>query len=106
MDVKINATWKEALKDQFEQPYFHRIVAYLKQEKCLNKVLVSHDAGWYDPGKPEGGEFRGYTTLFRRLIPALEQEGFAESDIIQLIQHNPANAFSIGVKKWKKKRRG
>ena len=39
MDVKINATWKEALKDQFEQPYFHRIVAYLKQEKCQGKTI-------------------------------------------------------------------
>ena len=39
MDVKINATWKEALQDQFEQPYFHRIVAYLKQEKCQGKTI-------------------------------------------------------------------
>ena len=39
MDVKINSTWKEALKDQFEQPYFHRIVAYLKQEKCQGKTI-------------------------------------------------------------------
>ena len=39
MDVKINSTWKEALKDQFEQPYFHRIVAYLKQEKSQGKTI-------------------------------------------------------------------
>jgi phosphotriesterase-related protein len=76
----------------------------LKKAKCLNKVLVSHDAGWYDPAKPQNGDIRGYTTLFRKLIPSLEQNGFLESEILQLIQLNPANAFAIGVKKWRKKR--
>lgn len=77
------------------------MLLHLKKEKCLDKVLVSHDAGWYDPGKPGGGELRGYTTLFRKLIPALEQEGFIETEIVQLIQKNPENAFSIAIKKWK-----
>lgn len=81
------------------------MLQFLKKEKCLDRILVSHDAGWYDPGKPDGGEIRGYTALFRKLIPALEQEGFVESEIFQLIQVNPANAFSTGVRKLKKKRR-
>ena len=81
------------------------MLQFLKKEKCLDKVLVSHDAGWYDPGKPDGGEIRGYTVLFRKLIPALEQEGFVESEILQLIQVNPADAFSTGVRKLRKKRR-
>ncbi len=95
----------DGLSDENIDEYVEKLV-YVKREKFLNKVLVSHDAGWYDPGKPDGGVFRGYTTLFRKLIPALEQEGFGDADIIQLIQHNPANAFSIGVKKLKRKRRG
>lgn len=76
----------------------------LKKEQALHRVLVSHDAGWYDPGQPDGGPFREYTVLFRKLIPALEQEGFTEADIVQLIVENPANAFAIGVRKRKKKR--
>ena len=83
--------------------YVERLVA-LKAQHVLHRVLVSHDAGWYDPGKPDGGEFREYTVLFRKLIPALEQEGFTESEIVRLIVENPANAFTIGVRKWKKKR--
>ncbi|HEU5147138.1 MAG TPA: phosphotriesterase [Chryseosolibacter sp.] len=83
--------------------YAHKLVA-LKAQNALHRVLVSHDAGWYDPGKPDGGEFREYTVLFRKLIPALEQEGFTESDIIQLTVENPANAFAIQVKKLKKRR--
>lgn len=77
---------------------------YLKKEKCLHKILVSHDAGWYDPGKPDGGDFRGYTALFKNLIPALEQEGFEEAEIFDLIQKNPSNALVVKVKKLKKKR--
>lgn len=75
----------------------------LKREKCLHRVLISHDAGWYDPEKPDGGEFVPYTALFRQMIPAMEQEGFNETEILQLIQGNPANAFTIGVKKLKRK---
>lgn len=81
-----------------------KMVSHLKKEKFLHKVLLSHDAGWYDPGKPEGGEFRGYTVLFKMLIPALEQEGFVESEIIQLIQKNAEDAFTISVKKYKRGR--
>lgn len=80
------------------------MLSRLKKEKCLHKILLSHDAGWYDPGKPGGGEFRGYTVLFKKLIPALEQEGFVESEIIQLIQKNAENAFSIGKKKSKRRK--
>ena len=83
--------------------YVEKLVM-MKNEKCLQRVLLSHDAGWYDPGKAGGGDFRPYTPLFRKLIPALEQEGFAEEEIVQVIQNNPANAFAIGVKKLKKKR--
>lgn len=87
------------------QQYVSKLL-HLKHANLLHRVLVSHDAGWYDPDKPDGGEFKEYTVLFRKLIPALEQEGFSEADIMQLIQTNPANAFKIGVKKWKKKRGG
>lgn len=75
----------------------------LKGEKHLHRVLLSHDAGWYDPGKTDGGEFREFTVLFRKMIPAMEQAGFTEDEIVRLIHENPANAFAVGVKKRKKK---
>ena len=94
----------DGLREDNVDEYATRL-AQLKKDGCLHRVLVSHDAGWYDPGKPDGGDFRQLTTLFRRLIPALEQEGLVESDIMQLIQHNPANAFAIGIKKLRRKRK-
>jgi phosphotriesterase-related protein len=95
----------DGLRADNVQNYTEKLV-HLKKEKCLHRILVSHDAGWYDPGKPDGGELREYTTLFKDLIPALEQEGFEEAEILVLIQKNPANALGIDVKKLKKKRGG
>lgn len=70
-------------------------LAFLKKEKQLHRTLISHDAGWYDPAQADGGNFRPYMTLFRKLIPALKQAQFAEKDIVQLLETNPANAFAI-----------
>ncbi len=93
----------DGLKDD-NVSWYVTTLQFLKKEKCLNHILVSHDAGWYDPEKPDGGQIRGYATLFKKLIPALEQDGFAEQEILQLIQLNPATALSIEVRRWKKKR--
>jgi phosphotriesterase-related protein len=73
----------------------------MKAKKCLHRVLVSHDAGWYEPHKPDGGTIRGYTTLFEKLVPALTQAGFDDKDFTQLLQQNPAKAFEVKVRKAK-----
>jgi phosphotriesterase-related protein len=95
----------DGLREENIPEYLEKL-AYLKRENCLHRVLLSHDAGWYDPSKPDGGEFRGFTVLFRKMIPAMEHEGFSEAEIMQLIQENAANAFAIGIKKWKRNRGG
>lgn len=43
MDVKIESTWKEELKEEFEKPYFIDIVRVLHQEKKAGEVI-------YPPG--------------------------------------------------------
>jgi phosphotriesterase-related protein len=75
------------------------MLQFMKKEKCLGQTLVSHDAGWYDPDKPNGGEIRGYTTMFRELLPALKKAGFADAEIRQLIVDNPSKAFQISIRK-------
>ena len=72
----------------------------LKREKCLHRILISHDAGWYEPGKPDGGNFRTFTALFRKLLPALKAAGFSRTETQQLIQKNPQEAFTVRVRKW------
>jgi len=43
MDVKIEASWKEALQEEFCKPYFQQIVEFLKVEKAQRKII-------YPPG--------------------------------------------------------
>ena len=44
MDVKINDTWKEVLKSEFNKPYFLQIVTFLRTEKMAGKTI-------YPPGQ-------------------------------------------------------
>jgi uracil-DNA glycosylase len=39
MDVKIESSWKEALKDEFQKSYFEQIVMFLNHEKALGKTI-------------------------------------------------------------------
>ena len=94
----------DGLRDDNIEVYIEKLLQ-LKIQQCLHKVLISHDAGWYDPAKPDGGTIREYTVLFRKMIPRMEQEGFVESEIMQLIHNNPANAYSIGIKKLRKRKK-
>ncbi len=71
------------------------MLAELKKEGLLHRVLISHDAGWYDAGEPGGGGFRGYSDIHRFLIPMLMEEGFTGEDTEQLLVTNPARAFEI-----------
>jgi phosphotriesterase-related protein len=71
----------------------------LKEKGCLNRILLSHDAGWYDPAKENGGEFRGFTALFEKLVPAMKGAGLSGSEIKQILEINPAEAFAIKVRK-------
>ncbi len=62
------------------------------------KILLSHDAGWYDPSRPDGrpeGGIRGYTALVEEFFPALRARGVTD-DLIHLITvTNPARAFAF-----------
>ena len=44
MRVQIETSWKDALKREFEQLYFHRLVEFLKQEKRTGRLI-------YPPGQ-------------------------------------------------------
>lgn len=79
--------------------YYIKMINNLKDCNLLNKVLLSHDSGWYDPGKDNGGEYRGYTTLFEKLIPLLRNENYSEKEINQLLVINPSQAFMIRLRK-------
>jgi phosphotriesterase-related protein len=74
-------------------------VSVLKQRGHLNRLLVSHDAGWYRPGEPRGGAFRGFETAYTAFVPALRRAGWTANEIQQLLVANPASAFTIRVRR-------
>jgi phosphotriesterase-related protein len=76
-----------------------KMVKRMRDEGLLHRVLVSHDAGWYHVGELRGGSFRPFDTVFTVFIPAVRAVGFTQSDIDTLFVKNPANAFSVAVRR-------
>lgn len=70
----------------------------MKEYGLLGQVLLSHDAGWYRPGEPNGGKFRPFVDLFETVLPTLKDNGFTQDDIDLMTLENPKRAFAIGVK--------
>ncbi|MCB9285413.1 MAG: uracil-DNA glycosylase [Lewinellaceae bacterium] len=76
-DVRIEASWKEVLKDEFEQPYFEGIVSFLKNEKAAGKTI-------YPPGPLIFNAFD--TTPFQKVkVVVLGQDPY----------HNPGEAMGL-----------
>ena len=63
-----------------------------------DQLLLSHDAGWYNPARPDGlpeEGYRGYTALAKDFIPDLMKRGISEEQIRQIMAKNPAAAFAF-----------
>jgi uracil-DNA glycosylase len=83
MDVKIETSWKEVLKDEFKKPYFKQIADHLKTEKTQGKTI-------YPPGP--------------QIFHAFEVTPFDELKVVILGQdpyHGPkqAHGLSFSVQK-------
>lgn len=76
------------------EDYLSRLLL-LKEQGLLHKALLSHDAGWYNVGQPNGGRFRDYNFLWEQFLPMLKKNGFTETDIRTLTVSNPAEALTI-----------
>lgn len=77
MNVKIEASWKEVLEDEFRKPYFKNIVDHLKTEKEQGKVI-------YPPGP--------------QIFHAFEATPFNEVKVVLLGQdpyHGPGQAHGL-----------
>ena len=75
--VKIEESWKEVLKDEFEQPYFQALTTFLKNEKAAGKII-------YPPGS--------------LIFNAFEQTPFDKVKVVILGQdpyHNPHEAMGL-----------
>lgn len=89
----------DGLDDNNVDQYVQNLLL-MKENRLLHRTLLSHDAGWYDPGQPDGGPVsRRYTVLFEKLLPALQKRGFTKKDVRQVLETNPAEALAIRVRR-------
>ncbi|MFM9950111.1 MAG: uracil-DNA glycosylase [Saprospiraceae bacterium] len=76
-NVKIEPSWKAVLENEFEQPYFQAIAAFLRREKEAGKII-------YPPGP--------------LIFNAFDSTPFAEVKVVILGQdpyHNPGEAMGL-----------
>ncbi|MES2702515.1 MAG: uracil-DNA glycosylase [Bacteroidota bacterium] len=77
MDVAIEKSWKQELQQEFEQPYFEKIVAFLKDERKQGKAI-------YPPGKQIFNAFE-FTPFNKVKVVILGQDPY----------HNPGQAHGL-----------
>jgi phosphotriesterase-related protein len=61
-----------------------------------DRVLLSTDSGWYDPGRPDCRArcIKGYTYLSQIFLPKLRNTGVDEATLDKLTRANPFRAFA------------
>lgn len=72
-------------------------ILFAKTNGILDRILISHDAGWYDPQK-KMQTIQPYTAIFKELYPELKSRGFTDDEFNLLMSVNPSKAFSIEVR--------
>jgi phosphotriesterase-related protein len=63
-------------------------IQWMSGKGLLRQALISHDAGWYRPGEPGGGDYRGYAYLYTDFLPSLDQAWLPA-----LLWDNPRRAY-------------
>lgn len=58
------------------------------------RILLSHDRGWYDPALPGGGTPKPFTYIPETFVPRLQKAGVHEMEIQQMLRSNPFRAFA------------
>lgn len=61
---------------------------------CGDRLLLSHDRGWFDPALPMGGTPKPYTHLSTVLLPELKRRGIDDGTLMRLTHDNPFEAFA------------
>jgi phosphotriesterase-related protein len=95
--ISIDAIGSGWVPDEDMLAYTTRLI----NEGFTNQILLSHDAGWYDPSQPDGHPkpegIRGYTALFHSFLPALIAKGIQQETISTITITNPAKVFSLSI---------
>jgi phosphotriesterase-related protein len=81
--------------DHFNQKAMDRYVEVIdlfRKQGLLHRLLISHDAGWYEPETGLRENFQPYTPVFDYLVPFFENRSGIIDTVLRV---NPAQAFLI-----------
>ena len=80
--------------DQLSDDFFLERIQRVLEAGLGDRLLLSHDRGWYDPALPGGGTPKPFTYLSETFLPKLRLAGLDEPILRQLTQSNPFRAFA------------
>ncbi len=80
--------------------YHLNLMEKVIKEGFIDRILISHDAGWFTVGKSkEDQNIRPYTDISCKLIPKLREKGIDIYVVNKLLVENPGEAFDIRVRR-------
>ena len=96
LEMARRGAWVEydGIGDPEEDQKFVDLVRMMLDADLGDRVLLSHDRGWYDPAQPGGGTPKPYTYINEGFLPKLRDAGVDDRTIAELTHHNPFHAFA------------
>ncbi|MAG37194.1 MAG: aryldialkylphosphatase [Dehalococcoidia bacterium] len=88
--ISLDGLGREGSADEQLVPLLQLLDAGLE-----DRILLSHDAGWYRVGEEPGGAKRPFTALLTEFIPAMRRSGITEEAIRAITVKNPSVAFAV-----------
>jgi phosphotriesterase-related protein len=81
----------------FEEPYEvqSNLLERLIEDKLLDQVLISQDAGCYEVGEVKDTKLRSYNNIFTKFIPICKSKGIPEVVMSKILIENPAKILNI-----------
>jgi phosphotriesterase-related protein len=96
LQAALRGAWIEydLIGDPRDDPRFLSRIQLMLQAGLADRLLLSHDRGWYTPAIPGGGKPKPYTYICEKFIPKLSAAGIDAATLKQLTTLNPFNAFA------------
>jgi phosphotriesterase-related protein len=78
----------------YDDDFFIDRIRRMLDAGLVDRLLLSHDRGWYDPSKPGGGTPRPFTYISETFLPKLRDAGVDEATVRRMTVENPFRAFA------------
>ena len=95
METLVAIHTRRSVREYQNKPVPEDLVKELLAAGFGDRILLSHDAGCYQPGQPNGGTQKPYTYLHKTFLPKLKNSGLSDAAIRMLTEENPGRAFAF-----------